>query len=140
MTLWTTVHQASLSFTISESLLKLMSIESVMPSNHLIFCHSLLLLPSIFASIRVFSNELAVCTTWPKDWSFSFSVSPSSEHTGLGPSQRAVCHNRVTSACLGRAMEEVIYPVGFPGGGGFRIHGQRRALWGGPFILASLGI
>ena len=80
---WTAGCQASLSFTISQSLLKLMSIESVMPSNHLILCPPLLLLPYIFPSIRVFSNELALCTRWPKDWSFSFSISPSSEYSGL---------------------------------------------------------
>ena len=78
---WTTAHQASLSFTISGSLLKLMSIESAMPSNHLILCHPLLLLPSIFPSIRVFSNESALCMRWPKYWSFS--ISPSSEYSGL---------------------------------------------------------
>ena len=71
------------SFTISWTLLKLMSIESVMPSNHLILCHSLLLLPSIFPSIRVFSNESVVRNRWPKYWSFSFSISPSNEHSGL---------------------------------------------------------
>ena len=76
-------HQASLSFTISCSLLKLMSIESVMPSNHLILCYPLLLLPSIFARIRVFSNESALCIRWPKDWSFSFSISSSNEQPGL---------------------------------------------------------
>ena len=70
-------------FTISWSLLKLMSIESVMPSNHLIFCHPLLLLPSILPSIRVFSNELALCIRWPKYWSFSFSISLSNEYSGL---------------------------------------------------------
>ena len=75
--------KASLSFTLSWSLLKLMCIESVMPSNHLIFCHSLLLLPSIFPSIRVFSNELALCMRWPKYWSFSFKISPSNEYSGL---------------------------------------------------------
>ena len=75
--------QASLSFTISWSLLKLMSIESVMPSNHLILCHPLLLLPSIFPSIRVFPNELALHIRWPKYWSFSFSISPSNEYLGL---------------------------------------------------------
>ena len=79
---WTAAHQASLSFTISWSWLKLMSIESVMPSNHLILCHPLLLLPSIFPSIRVFSNELALCIRWPKYWSFTFSLSPSNDgHT-----------------------------------------------------------
>ena len=82
-TLRTAVHQASLSITISQSLLKLMSIESVMPSNHLILCRPLLLLPSIFPSIRVFSNESILCIRWPKYWSFSFSVSPSNECSGL---------------------------------------------------------
>ena len=76
-------HQASLSITNSWSLLKLMSIESVMPSNHLILCRPFLLLPSIFPSIRVFSNESALCIRWPKYWSFSFSMSPSNEHPGL---------------------------------------------------------
>ena len=80
---WTAAHQASVSFTISQSLLKLMSSESVIPSSHLILCHSPLLLPSIFASIRVFSNESALCTRWPKFGSFSFSMSPSSEYSGL---------------------------------------------------------
>ena len=80
---WTVAHQASLSFTISQSLLKLMSIESVMPSNHLILCRPLLLLPSIFPSIRVFSSGLALCIRWTKYWSFSFSISPSNEYSGL---------------------------------------------------------
>ena len=80
---WTAAHQASLSFTISWSLLKLMSIELVMPANHLILSHPLLLLLSIFPSIRVFSNELAFCIRWPKYWSFSLSISPSSEYSGL---------------------------------------------------------
>ena len=76
-------HQASLSITNSWSLLKLMSIELVMPSNHLILCRPLLLLPSIFPSIRVFSNESALHIRWPKYWSFSFSISPSKEHPGM---------------------------------------------------------
>ena len=80
---WTAAHQASLSFTISQSLLKLMSIELIMPSNQLILYHSLLLLPSIFPSIRVFSNESALFIRWPKYSSFSFSISPSNEYTGL---------------------------------------------------------
>ncbi|CAN0561297.1 unnamed protein product [Rangifer tarandus platyrhynchus] len=80
---WTAAHQASLPFTISRGLLKLMSIESVMPSNHLLLCHPLLLLPSIFPSIRVFSNESTLCIRWPKYCSFSFNVSPSNEHPGL---------------------------------------------------------
>jgi len=75
--------QASLSFTIFQSLLKLMSIESVMPSNHLILCRPLLFLPSIFHSVSVFSNDLALCIRWPKYWSFSFSISPSNEYSGL---------------------------------------------------------
>ena len=83
VTPWTEAHQASLSITNSLSLLKVMSIESVMPSNHLILCHPLLFLPSIFPSIRVFSNESAVCIRWPKYWSFSFNISPSNEHPGL---------------------------------------------------------
>ena len=80
---WTAACQASLSITSSQSLPKLMSIESVMPSNHLIVCCPLLLLPSIFPSIRVFSNESALRIRWPKCWSFSFSFSPSSGHPGL---------------------------------------------------------
>ena len=75
VTPWTAACQASLSFTIFQSLLKLMSIELVMPSNHLILCHSLLLLPSIFPSISVFSNESALCIRWPKYWSFGLSIS-----------------------------------------------------------------
>ena len=76
-------RQASLPFTISRSLLKLMAIESVMPSNHLILCHPFLLLPSVLPSIRVFFNESTVHIRWPKYWSFSFSISPSNEHSGL---------------------------------------------------------
>ena len=79
MTPWTTTHQASLSLTISQSLPKIMSIESAMPSNHLIFCHPLLLLTSIFPSIRVFSNESSLHISWSKYWSFGFSISPSNE-------------------------------------------------------------
>ena len=83
VTPWTTAHQASLSITNSWSLLKLMSIELVMPSNHLILCRPLLLLPPIFPSIRVFSNESAFHIRWPKYWRFSFNISPSNEHPGL---------------------------------------------------------
>ena len=83
VTPWTTARQASLSITKSQSLLKLMSITSVMPSNHLILCHPLLLLPLIFLSIRGFSNESVLCIRWPKYWSFSFSISPSNEYSGL---------------------------------------------------------
>ena len=83
VTPWTATHQASLSMTNSQSLLKLMSIELVMPSNHLILCRPLLLLPSIFPSIRVFSNESVLPITWPKYWSFIFSRSPFNEYSGL---------------------------------------------------------
>ena len=82
MTPWTAARQASLSITNSQSLLKLMPIESVMPSNHLILCCPLLLPPSIFPSIRVFSNESALRIRWPKYWSFSFNISPSNEYSG----------------------------------------------------------
>ena len=80
---WTTARQASLSITNFRSLLKLMSIESMIPSNHLILCCLLLLLPSMFPSIRVFSSESVLCIRWPKYWSFSFSISPSNEYSGL---------------------------------------------------------
>ena len=80
---WTAPHQASLSFAISQCLFKLMSIESVMPSNHLIFCRLFLLLPSIFPSIRVFSNESFLLIRWPKYWGFSLSITPSNEYSGL---------------------------------------------------------
>ena len=80
---WAAVNQASLSITNSQSLPKLMSTESVMPSNHLILCHPLLLLPSIFPNIRLFSHESALCIRWPKYWSFSFNIRPSNGHPGL---------------------------------------------------------
>ena len=83
VTPWTIAHQASLSITNFQSLLKLISIELVIPSNHLIFCRPLLLLPSIFPSIKVFSNESALCIRWPEYWSFSFSISPSNEYSEL---------------------------------------------------------
>ena len=83
MTPWTAARQASLSITNSRSLLKLMSIELVMPFKHLILCHPLLLPPSIFPSIRVFSNESVFCIRWPKYWSFSFSTNPYNEYSGL---------------------------------------------------------
>ena len=82
-TLWTAARQAFLSITNSQSLLKLMSMESVMPSNYLMLCCSLLLPPSNFPSIRVFSNESVLCIMWPKCWSFSFNISPSNEYSGL---------------------------------------------------------
>ena len=82
-TAWTAAYQASLSITNSQSLLKLMSIALVRPSNHFILCRPLLLLPLIFPSIRVFSNESVLCISWPKYWSFSFSINPCNEHSGL---------------------------------------------------------
>ena len=83
VTPWAAARQAPLSFTISQSLLKFMSIELVMPSNHLILYHPLLLLPSVFLSIRVFSNKSVLHIRWPEYWSFSFSISPSNEYSGL---------------------------------------------------------
>ena len=83
VTPWTAAHQASLSITNPQNLLKRMSIESVMPSNHLILCHPLLLLPSIFPSIGAFSNESVLHIRWPEYWSFSFSISSSNEYSGL---------------------------------------------------------
>ena len=83
MTPWTAAHQASLSFTISWSLHKLIPIESMMPSNQLILCHPIILLPSIFPSIRVFFSESALLIRWPKYWSFSFNISPSNEYLGV---------------------------------------------------------
>ena len=80
---WTAAHQTSLSITNSRGLIKLMSTESVMPSNHFTLCHPLLLLPSIFPRIRVFSNESVLCIRWPNYWSFSFSISPSKVYSGL---------------------------------------------------------
>ena len=80
---WTAAHQGCLYITNSQSLLKLKSIELVMPSNHLILCHPLLLPPSVLPSIRVFSNESVLCIRWPKYWNFSFSISPSNEYAGL---------------------------------------------------------
>ena len=87
VTPWTAAHQASLSFTISQSLLNFMFIESVMPSNHFILCCPLLLLPSIFPSNRVFSNELILGSKWPKYWNFSLSISLPNENSGLIPFQ-----------------------------------------------------
>ena len=83
VTPWTAARQVSLFFTISQNLVKLTCIELVMPSNHLVLCHPLLLLPSLFPRLRVFSNELTLCIRWPKYWSFSFSISHSNEYSGL---------------------------------------------------------
>ena len=97
-TSWTAAHQASLSITKSRSLLKLMSIKSPMPSNH-IFCCPLILLPSIFPSIRIFSSELVLCVRWPKYWSFSFNISPSNEHPGL------ISNKHIAKYCLSGLLE-----------------------------------
>ena len=94
VTIWTAACQASLTFTISQSLPKLTSIESVMPSNHLILHHPLLLLPSVFPSIRVFPNESALHIRWPKYWSFNFSISPSNQYSRL-ISFRIDCFDRL---------------------------------------------
>ena len=101
---WTAAHQASLSITNSQSLLKLMFIESVMPSNHLILCHPLLLPPSIFPSIRVFSNESVLRIRWPKYWSFSFNISPSNEHPGLISFRMGWLHLLAVSMGLSRVF------------------------------------
>ena len=106
---WTVARQASLSITNAGSLLKLMSIESVMPSNHLIFCCPVLLLPSIFSSIRVFYNELVFCIRWPKYWSFSFSISPSNEYSGL----TSLRIDLVWSPCCPRDSRESSQPPQF---------------------------
>ena len=121
--------QASLSFTISRGLLKLMSIELVMPSNHLTLCHPLLLLPSIFLSFRVFSNESALRIKRPKYWSFSFSISPSKEYSGLiffridwfdllavqGTLKSLLQHHSSKASILQHSIHYSVY-VGFPGG------------------------
>ena len=103
VTPWTAARQASLSITNSWSWLKLTSIKSVMPSNHLILCQPLLLLPSIFPSIRVFSKESVLCIRWPKSWSFSFSISPSNEYSGL-ISFRNDCFDFLQSKGLSRVF------------------------------------
>ena len=124
---WITACHASLSITNSRSPPKTMSIESVMPSNHLILCHPLLLLPSIFPSIRVFSNESALHIRWPKYWSFSFNISPSNEHSGLisfridwldllavqGTLKNLLKHHRSKASILQRSafLEQSLYKI-----------------------------
>ena len=105
VTPWTAAHQASLSFTISQNLLKLMSIESVMPSNHLILCFPLLLLPSIFPRFRVFSNESVLRIRWSKYWSFSFSIKylPDPEIVSYLPLK--IIHQRSAASCQGKSRE-----------------------------------
>ena len=106
VTLWTAACQGSLSITNSQSLLKLMSITLVMPSNHLILCCPLLLLPSILRSIRVFSNELVLCIRRPKYWSFSFNISPSNEYSGMIFSRMDLVGDLVGSPCHPRDSQE----------------------------------
>ena len=120
-TTWPAAHQAFLSFTISWSFLKLVSTESVMLSNHLILCHPLLLLPSIFPSIRVFSKELAFHIRWPKYWSFSFRISPSNEYSGL-ISFRIDWFN----SCVGRQM---LYHLSHQGTPSLDIKPRQRLLF-----------
>ena len=117
---WTAAHQASLSITNSWSLLKLMSIESVMPSNHLILCHPLLLPPSIFPSIRAFSNESVLCIRWPKYWSFSFSISPTPQFKST----------ETITILLIRYIDQtiVLYHYQFPDFGSHNIIIQKRVL------------
>ena len=107
VTPWSAARQASLSFTISQSLLKLLSIDSMMPSNHLILCGPLLLLPSIFPNIRVFSNESALHIRWPKYWSFSFNISPSNEYSGL------ISFRKITTNC-GKFLNRWEYQTTWP--------------------------
>ena len=99
---WTAACQASLSITNSQSLLKLMSVKSVMPSNHLILCCPLLLLPSVFLSIRVFSNESVLCLRWPKYWSFRISISPSNEYSRVCSTKHPV--SRLTVLLVGQTL------------------------------------
>ena len=105
-------HQAYVSFTVSQSLLRFMSTESVMLSNHLILCHPFLLLPSVFPSIRVFFNELVLCIRWPKYWSFHFSISPSNEYSGL-ISLRIDWFNLAVQGTLERLLPLLSYIIPF---------------------------
>ena len=105
----TAAHQASLSITNSRSLLKLMSMESVMPSNHLILCRPLLLLPSIFPSIRVFSNESVLCLRWPKYWSFSFSISPFVENGWFFCQSVNIFQLSLSWVCRGNCVHKIIH-------------------------------
>ena len=116
-TSWTAAHKASLSITSSRSLLKLMSIESVMPSSLLILYHPLLLPPSIFPSIRVFSNESAVRIRWPKAWSLSLNISPSSEHSRLISIKQKIAGTSLAVPWLGRGTFSAQGPGSVPGQG-----------------------
>ena len=110
MTPWTTACQTSLSLTVSQSLLKFISIKPVMPSNHLILCHPLLLLSSIFPSIRVFSNGSALRIRWPKYWSFSFNMSPSSEGRTTNPKLIGGCRRWSKDEDFRRKGQQLIWP------------------------------
>ena len=126
VTSWTAALQASLSITNFRSLLKLMSIKSVMPSNHLILCHPLLLLPSIFPSIRVFSNESVLHITWPKYWHFSFSISPSDEYLGL-ISSRIDWFESLQSKALSRVFSNTTVEK-------YQFFGAQLSLWSNSYI------
>ena len=122
-------HARLLSFTVSLSLLKLMCTESVMPSNHLILCHLLLLLPSVFPRIRVFSNELALHSRWPKDWSFSFGISPSNEYSGL-ISFRIDCLISLQSKKLSRVFSRTTIQK-------YQFFGTQISLWSNSHICTD---
>ena len=127
VTPWTATCQAPLSFTISRSLLKLMSAESVIPSNHLVLCHPLLLLPSIFTSMRVFSNDVSLRIRWLKCWSFSFSVNPSNEHSGLTSLRTDQLGNQTYTPCIGSTRVLITSSPGNPCKFSFSlIHGKRK--------------
>ena len=127
VTPWTTARQASLSFTNSRSLLKLMCIELVVPSNHLILCGPLLFLPSIFPSIRVFSSELVFCIRWSKCWNFSFSISPSNGYSGL----ISLRINWFYVLGLSRVFSTTVLKHQF--------FGTQSSLWSNSHILTNLG-
>jgi len=157
VTPWTAAHQASLFFTISQSLLRLRSTESMMPSNHLILCHPLLLLPSSFPSIRVFSSESALCIRWPKYWSFSFSISPFSEYSGLisfrtdwldllavqGTLKSLLQHHNLKASILQPSaffMAQVSYPYMTPGKTIVSLCKPLSAKWCLCFLICCLGL
>ena len=153
---WTAAWQASLSFTITQSLLKLTPIESVMPSNYIIICHCLLLLPSTFPSIRVFSNESAFCIRWPKYWSFTFSISPSNDYSGLisfwinwldflavqGTLKNLVQHHSWKASvlqCSTFFMVQLSHPY-MTTGKIIALYGSLLAKWCLCFLICSLGL
>ena len=127
MTPWTAAQQASLSIANSRSLLKLSPIESMMPSNHLMLCYPLLLLPSIFLSIRVFSNESVLCIRWPKYWSFSFKISPSNEYSGLISFRMDWLGSSLHSKGLSRVFSNTIVQK-------HQFFGAQLSLWSSSYI------